>query len=65
MLVSGILTKSFPDIFNVEFTRQMEEELETIATGERTYKKSSTIFIYHFTLHLKAQTKSLSIKNFN
>ncbi|MBS1904103.1 MAG: type I DNA topoisomerase [Bacteroidetes bacterium] len=35
--VNHILIKSFPEIFNVDFTARMEGELDTIATRERTY----------------------------
>jgi DNA topoisomerase-1 len=34
-LVSDILTEHFPDIVNLGFTAQMEEELDQIAQGER------------------------------
>ncbi len=37
--VNKILVESFPEIFNVKFTAQMEEELDTIATGSQSYKK--------------------------
>lgn len=37
MTVIGILKKSFPDVVNYKFTAQMEDELETIASGENTY----------------------------
>lgn len=35
--VNRVLTKSFPEIFNVDFTARMEEELDTIATHDRSY----------------------------
>ena len=34
MAVSRILTQTFPDIFQVDFTRRMEEELDRVETGE-------------------------------
>ncbi|KAB2926046.1 MAG: type I DNA topoisomerase [Bacteroidetes bacterium] len=37
MTVTGILKQSFPDVVNFRFTAQMEDELETIASGENTY----------------------------
>jgi DNA topoisomerase I len=37
--VYKLLVKSFPEIFNVSFTAQMEEELDTIASGKQSYKK--------------------------
>lgn len=36
--VNKILSKHFEDVINVNFTAQMEEELDTIANGENTYK---------------------------
>ncbi|MGH2568637.1 MAG: type I DNA topoisomerase, partial [Bacteroidota bacterium] len=35
--VNKLLVEYFPDIFNVQFTAQMEEELDTIASGKQTY----------------------------
>lgn len=37
--VNKILSKHFKDVINVNFTAQMEEELDTIANGDSTYKK--------------------------
>ncbi|MDZ4711848.1 MAG: type I DNA topoisomerase [bacterium] len=37
--VNKILSKHFEDVINVNFTAQMEEELDTIANGDSTYKK--------------------------
>ena len=39
MTVSKILDEYFPDVINVDFTAKMEEELDTIANGEATYKQ--------------------------
>ncbi len=36
--VNRILVNNFPNLFTVEFTARMEEELDTIASGERTYE---------------------------
>ncbi|OGU80330.1 MAG: DNA topoisomerase I, partial [Stygiobacter sp. RIFOXYA12_FULL_38_9] len=35
--VNGVLVKNFPDIINVNFTAQMEDELDLIANGETEY----------------------------
>jgi DNA topoisomerase-1 len=35
--VNGVLVKNFPDIINVNFTAQMEDELDLIANGETGY----------------------------
>jgi DNA topoisomerase-1 len=37
MKVNTVLVKNFPDIINVNFTAQMEEELDLIANGETEY----------------------------
>jgi DNA topoisomerase-1 len=39
MDVSKMLTTYFDSLFNVDFTSRMEEELDTIASGESTYLK--------------------------
>ena len=39
LTISKILKQSFPDVVNYRFTAQMEDELETIASGENTYVK--------------------------
>ncbi|MEX1276728.1 MAG: type I DNA topoisomerase [Bacteroidota bacterium] len=38
MQVNRLLTEHFPNIFNVKFTAKMEEELDTIASGEQAYE---------------------------
>lgn len=37
--VNKILQEYFPDVINTKFTADMEEELDTIANGENSYKK--------------------------
>jgi DNA topoisomerase-1 len=37
MQINRLLVKHFPDIFNVQFTARMEEELDTIASGKQRY----------------------------
>lgn len=36
-LVTGLLVRSFPDVFNVEFTAGMEEELDEVEEGKREW----------------------------
>jgi DNA topoisomerase I len=61
--VNKLLTKSFPEIFNVEFTAQMEEELDTIASGKQTYRKVLDDFYFPFTHSLdKVSKKTDQIK---
>ncbi len=38
MLVTKLLVESFPDVFNVEFTAGMEEELDEVEEGKREWK---------------------------
>ncbi len=37
-VVNRVLVENFPDLFNVEFTAQMESELDRIETGEENWK---------------------------
>ena len=37
MLVTGLLVKHFPDVFNVGFTASMEEELDEVEEGKREW----------------------------
>ena len=39
MDVSTILVANFPDLFNVDFTAEMESELDKVAAGEDEYEK--------------------------
>ncbi len=38
MLVTGLLVAHFPDVFNVEFTAGMEEELDAVEEGKREWQ---------------------------
>ena len=44
--VNKLLTENFPDIVNVKFTAQMEDELDTIASGKSSYKKALGLFLH-------------------
>ncbi|MBS4028029.1 MAG: type I DNA topoisomerase, partial [Ignavibacteriales bacterium] len=46
--VNKILVHNFPEIFNVDFTARMEDELETIASGKQKYKKVLDDFYHPF-----------------
>ena len=48
MDVNKLLRTHFNSLFNVEFTARMEEELDTIATGEATYMKVMDDFYHPF-----------------
>ncbi|MFA6571351.1 MAG: type I DNA topoisomerase, partial [Bacteroidota bacterium] len=51
--VNEILVKHFPDIFNVKFTAEMEQDLDFVAEGEQTYLGMMNHFYepFHKSLH--------------
>lgn len=57
MEVNQLLVKNFPEIFNVKFTAKMEEELDTIASGKRTFLKVMDDFYKPFSHALEKITK--------
>lgn len=61
--VNKILSEYFRDVINVNFTAQMEEELDTIANGESTYKKVLDDFYIPFNKDiLEAESLAAEIK---
>ncbi len=58
MDVNKILVENFPNIFNVKFTKKMEEELDTIASGKRSYKRVLNDFYKPFMQSLKKVEKN-------
>ncbi|CAN5604412.1 type I DNA topoisomerase [soil metagenome] len=63
MTVDDILGRHFEDVINVEFTAKMEEELDTVANGEATYKEILNDFYNPFNEDLiKADAKAKEIK---
>ncbi|MCE1164183.1 MAG: type I DNA topoisomerase [Bacteroidetes bacterium] len=52
--VNKILQEYFPDVINTQFTAGMEEELDTIANGENTYKAVLDDFYLPFKKDLEA-----------
>jgi len=62
--VNKILLDNFNDIFNITFTAKMEDELDTISTGEKTYKEVLDNFYIPFNNILKqVETEMKDIKN--
>ena len=55
--VNGILIKQFPDIFNVKFTANMEDELDKIASGDYKYEKVMNDFYTPFTAAMEKANK--------
>jgi DNA topoisomerase-1 len=63
MDVNKLLVLYFPEIFSVKFTAKMESELDTIASGKRTYKKVLDDFYHPFAQALeKVEKKTSEIK---
>lgn len=58
MEVNQLLVKSFPDVFNVQFTAKMEDELDTIAAGKNSYKRVLDDFYYPFIQDLEEVQKN-------
>ena len=62
-VVSDLLTESFPEIFNVEFTARMEEELDQIADGKQKWTGTIKNFYGPFKKSLdKAKTGMRNVK---
>ncbi|NWJ98687.1 MAG: type I DNA topoisomerase [Chloroflexi bacterium] len=52
--VTDLLVKSFPDIFRIEFTAQIEEDLDLVAEGKKNWKPVCTEFFQKLDQELKA-----------
>lgn len=62
-IVNDILIESFPNIFNVEFTAKMENELDDVEEGRQTYQEALTGFYRPFEETLeKAKVNMKNIK---
>lgn len=62
-VVSDLLVENFPDIFNVEFTAHMEEELDRIAEGELEWTGAMGEFYGPFKKSLElAKTEMKNLK---
>ena len=58
-LVTDLLVESFPDIFNVEFTAGMEDELDKIEDGKEKWTKAMKRFYTPFARDLKKAEKEM------
>ncbi len=56
--VNESLVKNFPELFNVKFTANMEENLDKVAHGDKTYEKILNHFYDPFQTSLKKAEKS-------
>jgi DNA topoisomerase I len=61
MQVNKVLVQNFPDLFNVEFTAEMEEELDIVADGKKTYVETMKGFYKPFATSLEKAEKSGNI----
>ncbi len=59
MIISDLLTKSFDDIIDVEYTRSLEEDLDRIEQGKADYKGTLTAFYKKFKKDLAKAGKEM------
>ena len=59
LVVNDLLVEHFPNIFNVNFTSQMESELDDIASGEREWVPTLKQFYGPFTQSLQQAEKTM------
>ncbi len=62
-VVSSFLEENFPSYISDTFTAEMENELDEIATGERTYLKTLSDFYGPFNKEVKAKDKLAKATN--
>jgi DNA topoisomerase-1 len=58
-MITELLTKSFDDIIDVEYTRSLEEDLDKIEHGETNYVKTLTEFYKKFKKDLRRAGKEM------
>ncbi len=54
LLVNDLLVENFPDLINVDFTAELESELDEVATGDRAWVSLMSEFYRPFEQALKA-----------
>ena len=59
MLVERLLSPAFDDILDVEYTRNLEEELDKIEEGEEDYESTLSAFYKKFEKDLKRASKEM------
>jgi DNA topoisomerase-1 len=59
MMISDLLTKSFDDIIDVEYTRSLEDDLDKIEQGKTGYAKTLTDFYKKFKKDLARAGKEM------
>lgn len=58
-LVTDLLIKSFPDILEIEYTKDMEDKLEIIAAGEQSWQQTLSDFYGPFEKALENANESM------
>ena len=58
-LVTDLLIQSFPDILEVEYTKEMEDKLEVIAAGEQSWRQTLSDFYGPFEKALENASTSM------
>ncbi len=59
-LVNDILVKAFPDIFEVSYTAELENQLDSIGQGEMDWQKLLKSFYQRFSSELKNASDSIT-----
>ena len=59
MLVEKLLSPAFDDILDVNYTRELEEDLDKIESGESNYEKTLSSFYKKFQKDLKRAAKEM------
>jgi DNA topoisomerase-1 len=59
MLVEKLLSPAFDDILDVEYTRNLEEDLDKIEEGQENYESTLSSFYKKFTKDLKRAAKEM------
>src|SRR5690606_23975140 len=62
-VVSGFLEENFPSYISDTFTAEMEDKLDEIADGKRTYKKTLQEFYAPFSKAVKEKEKIEKVTN--
>jgi DNA topoisomerase-1 len=60
LVVSDLLVEHFPSVFDIGFTSQLEDELDEIASGDRSWVPTMKAFYGPFTETLEKAEKSIS-----
>jgi DNA topoisomerase-1 len=62
-LVNGILVENFPQIVDIDFTANMEKELDEISQGKDTWQKTLKDFYFPFEKNLKEKYDAVPKEN--